>query len=128
MTVSAWIFFYLKWLEPIVLVVGLCIAVWAFLRCRKWGYLAFALYFALAVSLPPINRAFRAYQAPDVSTQQKIDAALKKVLAEENPPVALPVYRTVYFPFGRLVLVAGLWLVARRETHRPPIEHPRCEI
>jgi len=122
MTVSAWIFFYLKWLEPIVLVVGLCIAVWAFLRSRKRGYLVFALYFAVAVSLQPINRAYRAYQAPDAATQQKIDAALKKVLTEENPPVALHQYRNIYFPYGRLLLVAGLWLVARRETQRPRIE------
>jgi hypothetical protein len=124
MTVNYWIIFYLKWLEPIVLLVGLGIAIWAFLRCRKCGYLAFALYFALAVSLPPINRAIRAYHTPDVSeqTQQKMQAAEKqaveKVLAEDGYH-ALPMNRTIYFPFGRILLVVGLWLVARRETHRP---------
>jgi|ERR1700733_7062714 len=119
MTVPYWIFIYMKWLEPIVFLVGLGIAIWTFLRCCKWAYLLFALYFALAVLLPPINRAYRAYQAPDVSTQQKIDAAVRKVLAEEKPPVALPGIRNIYFPFGSILLVAGLWLVARRETHRP---------
>jgi hypothetical protein len=108
----------MNWLEPIVLLFGLGIAIWTFLRCHKRAYLLFALYFALAALLSPINRAYRAYQAPDVSTQQKIDAALKKVLAEENPPVFLPVYRNIYFPFGQILLVAGLWLVARREPYR----------
>src|ERR1035438_6130712 len=102
MTVSTWIFYYVKWLEPIVLLAGLFIAVWAFLRSRKRGYLVFALYFLLAVSLPPINRAIHANQTPTYSEQiqQKMQAAekqaIEKVLAENGYPV-LPVKLTISF-------------------------------
>ena len=124
MTVPRWIFFYDAWLNPIVLLVGLAVAIWAFLRCRKRAYLLFSLYFALAVFLPPLNRAYREYQAPHYSQQTQneiqtaVDQAIKKVIAEKgfHPQ---PVIRNIYFPFGSILLVAGLWLVARREPHRP---------
>ena len=116
--------FYHEWLNPIVLLVGLGIAIWAFLRCRKWAYLLFAVYFALAVLLPPLNRAYGKYQAPHYSqqTQQEIrvavDQAVKKVIAE-NGYRPQPVIYAIYFPFGPLFVVIGLWLVARQERHRP---------
>jgi hypothetical protein len=127
MTVPRWISVYDVWLNPIVLFVGLGIAIWAFLRCRKRAYLLFAVYFALAVLLPPINRAYRKYQAAQYSqqTQQKIQAAVDqaviKVIADERlhgyrpqPPI-----RGIFLPFDSILLVVGLWLVARREPHRP---------
>lgn len=124
----SWIFSFLfeaiKWLYPIVLILGLVIAVSAFSRCRKRGYLVIALYFALCVfsqfAMPSINREIQAHRKPDISeqTQQKIDAAVKqavdKVYAEEGHPVMLA-KKTVYFPFGPIILAAGLWLIARRE-------------
>ena len=123
-----WIFFYgtgaVNWLNPLVEIIGLWIAVWAFWRCRKPGYLVIALYFILAVfsllAMPSINRAIRARRAPDVSaqTQQKIDAAVSQtvnqVQAQEGHPV-LTAKRDVRFPVGPIVLVGGLWLLASRE-------------
>ena len=121
-----------EWLNPAVNLIGLCIAVWAFGRCRKGGYLVVALYFALAVfSLlvwPPISRAIHAYRPPDISaqTQQKINAAVQeaihKVLVEEGHPEGIPQKRATRFSFGPILLVVGLWLVARREPHRPVLE------
>src|SRR5690348_7215223 len=127
------IFYYLtkavEWLNPAVYFVGLCIAVWAFLRCRKRGYLVMAAYFALVVfwlvAWPPIDRTIRAHRPPDISaqTQQKIDAAVQdaihKVLVQEGHPEGSPASRTIHFPIGPILLVTGLWLVARREIHRP---------
>ena len=116
------------WLTPIVYVLGLGIALWAYFRCRKCGYLVIAVYFALVVfsllAMASINRAIRAHRSPDISeqTQQKIDAAVQetihKVLAEEGHPEGTGQKHTVHFPFGPILLVAGLWLVARNETHR----------
>ena len=116
------------WLNPIVYLVGLGIAICAFLRCRKWGYLVVAAYFAFVVfsllAMPSINRALRAHRPPDISeqTQQKIDAAVQeaihKVLVEEGHPEGISGKRTIRFPFGPILLVFGLWLVARREPHR----------
>ena len=110
--------------NPLVQIIGLGIAVWAFLRSRKRGYLVVAIYFTLAVFsllvLPPINRVIRAHHPPDVSeqTEQKINAAEEeagnKVLADEGHPVLIA-KQNVRFPFGSVILVFGSWLVARRE-------------
>jgi hypothetical protein len=131
MNTGDWIFYYatqtVEWLNPIVSLVGLVIAIWAFRRCRKWGYLMVAFYFALSVftllAMPSINRAIRAHQAPDYDAQveQKINVAITeavdKVLAEEGRPYGIPAQRTIHFPFGPMILVAGLWLLAKREPH-----------
>ena len=131
----------IEWLNPLVFFVGLCISVWAFRRSHKRGYLVLAFYFGLVVSSlvvwPRINRAIHARKPPDISeqTQQKIDAsvqeAVHKVLVEEGHPEGVPAKRTMHFPFGPILLVIGLWLVARRETHQAnPVvarkEPPRC--
>lgn len=117
-----------EWLNPAVYFIGLCIAIWAFLGCRKYGYLVMAAYFTLVVfwlvAWPPIDRTIRDHRPPDVSaqTQQKIDAAVQdaihKVLVQEGHPEGVPARRNVYFPFGPILLVVGLWLVARREVHK----------
>jgi hypothetical protein len=133
MNTGDWIYYYLtqsvEWLNPIVYLVGFGIAVWAFRRCRKCGYLVVAVYFALSVftllAMPSINRAIRTNRPPDYSTQtqQKINAAVQeainKVLAEEGRPHGVPQKRTIHFPFGPIILVAGLWLLARREPQNP---------
>jgi len=144
MTTGDWIFYdatrAVEWLNPIVYLVGFGIALWAFRRGRKWGYLIVATYFALAifslVAMPSINRAIRAHRQPDISqqTQQKIDAAVQeavhKVLVQEGHPEGIPQKHTIHFPFGPILLVAGLWLVARGETNlsktaqgSPAVEH-----
>jgi hypothetical protein len=75
--------------------------------------------------MPSINRAIHAHQAPgnDAQTSQKIDAAVQqavdKVLAEEGRPHGVPAKRTIHFPFGPILLVVGLWFLARGETKRP---------
>ena len=82
----------LQWLEVVVYLIGLGIAVWAFRRSRKCGYLVFAVYFAVValwlVFAVPVWRVMHANDPPNVSeqTRQKMYAAErdadKKVLAE----------------------------------------------
>lgn len=62
-----------------------------------------------------------ARSAPDLSeqSQQKINAAVQqaidRVLEEEGQHYAPPKKRKVHFPFGPIVLVVGLWLIAKRD-------------
>ncbi|HUE37455.1 MAG TPA: hypothetical protein VMO20_08700 [Candidatus Acidoferrum sp.] len=118
----------LQWLELVVYLVGLSISIWAFRRSRKCGYLVIAIYFAVValwlVFAVPVWRVIHAHDAPDISAQmeQKIQEAQRQaagnVLAEEGrPPMA--VRRRIYFPFGPIALVFGVWLLARRETPVP---------
>jgi len=89
-----------EWLTPVIYLIGLVVATWAFLRCRRCGYVVVAIYFALcifmALAMPSINRAIRAHRAPDFSaeTRQKIEAAVqdatRKVLAEAGHPEGIP--------------------------------------
>lgn len=113
-----------NWLTPAVYLLGLGIASWAFLRCHKPGYLVLGTYFTLIVIWlligVPMKQAISAHH-PDISeeTRQKIELAERQardqVMKEEgfHPILATS---TFYFPFGPIVLVAGVWLLARRET------------
>ena len=113
------------WLGPVVYLIGLAIALWAYRRCRKCGYLVIAIYFAVVAVWPfirvPIWRAFHANNPPNISeqTEQKIEAAQRdaadKVLAEAGHP---PIYarKNIHIPVGAAALVIGVWLLARREA------------
>jgi len=112
-------------LPLVVNLAGLAITVWAFLRCRKCGYLVIAAYFAVIVLWSyiwmPIHRSIEAHRPPDASQQmqQAIDKAVEKAADETQVQTGRPlvfVQRKIYLPFGPIALVAGLWLLAKRET------------
>lgn len=119
----------LQWLELAVYLVGLGIAIWAFRRSRKCGYLVFAVYFTVValwlVAAVPVWRVMHAHDTPDISaqTEQKMREAEReadnKVLAEAgHPPISFS--KSVKIPCGPVALVVGIWLLARREK-------PSCE-
>jgi hypothetical protein len=116
-----------RWFQWVVYLIGVGIALWGYFRSRKCGYLVFAVYFAFVVLWfgvwQPIHRSIHAHDPPNISaqTEQKIEEAQRqaadKLLAEaEHPPMTFR--QRIYFPFGPIALVIGLWLLARRET--PP--------
>jgi hypothetical protein len=116
----------LDWLEPLTFAFGAVIGFWAFRRCRKVGYLIVAVYFCLAVfSLlvsPRIKAEMYARRTPTRSeeAQRKMDAAIseamERVMREQGESFQPePMERSIRFPFGPLVLVLGVWLLARRE-------------
>jgi hypothetical protein len=117
-----------QWLRTVVYLVGLGIVIWGFFRSRKRGYLVIAIYFALValwlVFAMPVWRAIHANDPQDVSeqTRQKMYAAERdaasKVLAEAGHP-PIPVRKNVNFPLGPIVLVIGVWLLAKREMPAP---------
>jgi hypothetical protein len=123
MTIDDFTFYVFKWLNTVVYLVGLGIAVWAFFRCRKRGYLAIALFFALVLLSwhvwPPISHAIYVHRTP-IQAQQKIDddvqQAVNQVIAKEGPRISTV---RINIQIAPIVLVIGLWLLARREPHRP---------
>ena len=127
MSSSVWFFIQaLNWLNPVLHLLGLVIAVRAFRHSRNWGYLVVGFYFVLVLfsllAKPFINRVVSEYRSRDASEalQQKIDTAVqqavKRVLAEEGQRYTPPSTLNVHFPLGPIVLVAGLWLIAKREV------------
>jgi hypothetical protein len=126
----------LKWFNRGIHFLGLGIAIWAFLRCRKCGYLVIALYFALCIfsffAMPAINRAIQAHHKPSVSeqTQKKINEAIlqaeERIREEAGQPPIKSVQINIIFPLGPMILVVGLWLVARREKPQTPNTVPEA--
>jgi len=119
----------LDWLEPLIFALGAVLGFWAFRRCRKIGYFVVAIYFCLAVFsllvLPRIKAELYARRTPTRSeeTQRKINAAIseamERVIKEEGESFQPePMERSIRFPLGPLVLVLGVWLLARREPRR----------
>jgi len=114
----------IDWLDPIIHVIGLIIAIWAFRKCRKKGYIVIATYFALAtftlVAMPKINRSMAANRAPTLSEQteqklnQEIQAVYDRVFEEEGIP-PMTATRNIGFPLGSILLVTGLWIIAKQE-------------
>jgi hypothetical protein len=120
----AFLWHFTEWLGPIIHGIGLAVAIWAFRRSRKGGYIVLAFYFALALfvvlAMPSINRAIRERGQPDVSEQtekkieEEVQHTIDRVMTEGGHPI-MAARRTANVPFGPIVLVAGLWLIARRE-------------
>ena len=123
----------IDWLNPLAHMLGLAVSIWAYRRSLKRGYLVVALYFALAVfSLlvtPKINRLIAERRSPDLSEQAQermhkaVLETMERVEKEEGEIPMGAVTRNVNFPLGPILLVVGLWLIARRERvteHRNP--------
>jgi len=114
----------IDWLNPLVHLVGGLIAFRTFLRCRKNGYLVVAFYFFLATFtlavMPSIRRAMAERRVPDVSEEieKKMHAAMMeaadKVLEEAGHPPQVATMN-INFPLGPILLVTGLWMIAKTE-------------
>ncbi|HMO52023.1 MAG TPA: hypothetical protein PKE26_17135 [Kiritimatiellia bacterium] len=128
--ITYYLYELIDWLNPLVHIVGLGIAVWAYKISLKWGYLAFVAYFILVifslVAMPHINRVLAERRAPDINEivrqeiNAEVDKAIERVLQKHGLDHTGPGTVTVYFPFGPLILVAGLWLIAKREKGTEP--------
>ncbi len=125
--ITYYLFEAIDWLNPIIHIIGLIVATWAFRKCRKKGYIVVATYFALAtftfLAMPRINRAIAEKRAPTLSEQteqrlnQEIQAVYDRVFEEEGVP-PMTATRNINFPLGPILLVAGLWLVAKNEKRQ----------
>ena len=114
----------IDWLNPIVHIIGLIVAIWAFRKCRKKGYIVIAAYFVLAtftlIAMPKINRMIAENRKPTLSEQtqerinQEIGAVYQRIFEEEGVP-PMTATRNINFPLGPTLLVAGLWMISRQE-------------
>ena len=114
----------IDWLNPIVSIVGLIVSIWAFRKFRKEGYILISAYFALAafnlLAVPKINQAIAEKQPPAIpqNIQERIDQEIEEVyerIFEEEGILPMAETRTISFPIETILLVAGLWLVAKHE-------------
>ena len=124
-------FTWVTGLHVVIDIVGLAICVWAYRQCRKPGYLVIGVYFVSAVCnllvLPFINNTLeKSWPAPP--PVQAREANRPDTIS--SPPVSVPVVlpprrRTVrVYSLGSVLLVAGLWLVARCERRQDPASSP----
>ena len=115
-----------EWLNPLIHLLGGVIAIRAFLRCRKNGYLVVAIYFLLGVftiiAMPSIRRILAERRGPDLSAEVKekmhiaMQEAADKVMEEAgNPPLAHRM--NINFPLGPILLVTGVYLISKKETN-----------
>ena len=108
-------------LNPILHVAGLAIAVWAWRATRKTGYLIVGLYFVVALlgkSFPPFLRVVVGQSKGSALTQQQQQEYTREMSATDRRyfPSGHPVIQTVVFPLGPMVLVTGLWVLAKRDV------------
>lgn len=123
------------WINALILIIGLAVAAWGYRVSRKAGYWIVATYFFLAACNltlgPAINGAFAKHRQPTTQLSpedQKAYAhdlvALTAKYYPQGPPkgkIRIP------FPFGSIILVAGLWLLVRHEQRARPSPTPTAQ-
>ncbi|MGD1087001.1 MAG: hypothetical protein ABSA47_19880 [Verrucomicrobiota bacterium] len=116
-------------LSLFVYIVGLAVAAWAYWRSRKIGYLLVTAYFLVAVFntflVPALNRMIAtrwdAQRKSELSPQaheefmKEYSALLQKYYPPGN---ATPGTINIKLPISQIILVVGVWMLARRETGR----------
>jgi len=119
----------LGWINPVVHLAGLVVAVWAYSVSRKRGYILIALYFLLAVIsltvIPAINGARRRHWQAEHSVQTQADEAYfreMRLLDQKYPHIHAPMVANIPIPLGAAILVVGLWVLAsemRKKADKP---------
>jgi len=114
------LYFILDWTTPIVHGIGVAVAAWAYRLTRETGYMLIIVYFTLAfmvaVTAPYLRARSAMYFPYSEDVQQRLDEATEEILGEAVHTKILPV--TYYFPLGNIILVTGLFLIARNEKRR----------
>jgi len=126
-----WAFYYFvetaRLLDPLVQLIGLGISIWAYRMTRKVGYLIVAAYFFLATCsltiIPAIRHALyeRRHPRTELSVEEQAQytselMALQWKYFPSGPPPAGQL--NISFPFGSILLVTGIWLLAKCEARQ----------
>ena len=116
----------LQWLSPVVHLLGCIIAIQAFRKSHKKGYFLISIYFALALFQllisPRINTAIAKKKAALVADEKRemMDREISEVYEryyEEEGVLPEPITVNLPLPLGPIILVSGLWLLARKENN-----------
>jgi hypothetical protein len=124
------VFKAVHWLNPLVYIVGVAVCLWSFWLSRKRGHLFVAAYFLLAVFsvliVPTINRLKESRwderRQSEISPEaherfmKEYSALVQKYYPPGNPA---PGRANIDIPFGPIILVSGLWMLAKRESRTP---------
>lgn len=74
--------------------------------------------------MPAINREITSRRHRDIDKELQaeialeMNAALDRILEKHGRDNAGPANIAIYIPFGPIILVCGLWLIARKEPHK----------
>ena len=107
-------------ITPVVYLVGIAVGIYGFWLSRKCGYLVIAAYFLVAAITPYVASEFN-HGASQKRLSPQQDEQYKREIAavyQKYFPVGAPATICIPFPLGAIILVSGLWLVARRETRQ----------
>ena len=129
MTLSDWAIYLgvkaVNWLNPLLGIAGLGVSVWAFWLSRKLGYLLVAICFLLTLGgqfvLPAINRAIATRWPAQPEIAPEIEQQYMQELVSLNEkyyPTGRTGTLTLKLPLDQIVLVFGLWLLAKHESKR----------
>src|ERR1035441_2047007 len=115
-----------RWFDALFQVLGLSISCWAYRVSRKVGYLIVAVYFFVATCsltvIPKIRRVIYERQHPPTELSEEMNekyaielTALSHKYYPSHPPSA---WLSISFPLGSILLVMGIWVLARQEPER----------
>jgi len=110
-----------KLFYPLVLFLGLIAAILGFVRSKKPGYVVVATYFLLAfLSLTVGPRLYKLYGDKTITpdTQKRINEATEKAYREAivgSNYIPYADTANIALPLGNLLLVFGIWLLAKKE-------------
>ena len=109
----------------VVYVIGLAVCVWAYRKHSGTGYLLLAAYFLFQVSALTVLPAIMSAQEKNWYTQHQLSPETDKAYSEEvlalhkkYYPSGFPPNFSHWVPELPIVLIVGLWLVARREPRK----------
>jgi hypothetical protein len=129
MTLSDWAFYIgtsaIDWLHPMIYIAGFTVGVWAFWKSRKVGYLLVAICFLLVLSsrfiVPVVNRAIstRWPAQPELSPEVEQEYMQEMMALDEKYfPSGRVMSRKLTLPLDQIILVLGLWMLAKHESRR----------
>ena len=132
-----------EWLNPFVHAMGLVVCLWAYRFSRKPAYFVIGFYYLLAVGSllfgPMINRAItersqtqtRLSAEVEQQYQEEIRAVHEKYYSRPGDSTVSTVAKAhdmeIGFPVGPLILLSGIWMLAKEDykkfhvTKGPPV-------
>jgi len=126
-TITFYLLRSIEWLNPIIYLAGLVICIRAYKNCRKCGYLILAIYFFIVTADlifgPTIRRALaeRSQSKSKLSTEAERQYRQEfTALNQKYFPSGQTVSHKVNFPLGPIILVAGVWMLAKRDSKKLP--------
>lgn len=112
----------------LVMLSGLCVAVWGFSKSDKMGYILVAISFVLLLALFLYTGPFTS-KPTDPELQAKINQTITEYLESESAGSAIEVHRvkvsysvvpSLLSFVASVILVIGLWLLAWAEPKDDP--------